>query len=56
VYPPLMGAISLGAGLGVAIAGAGLLCAVGAVLVWIAARRLGPATAGEGAPALANAG
>ena len=49
-----MGAISLGAGLGVAIGGAGLLCAVGAILVAVAVRRLGPAT--EPAPALANAG
>ena len=54
VYPPLMGAISLGAGLGVAIGGAGLLCAVGALLVVVAVRRLGPET--EVAPALANAG
>ena len=43
VYPTLMGAISLGAGLGVAIGGAGLLCAVGAIFVAVAVRRLGPA-------------
>jgi fucose permease len=53
IYPPLMGAISLGAGLGVAIAGAGILCAVGAVLVAVAVRRLGPAT--EATRALARA-
>ncbi|HEX5827108.1 MAG TPA: MFS transporter [Candidatus Limnocylindrales bacterium] len=43
VYPPLMGAISLGAGLGIAMGGAAVLCLVGAVLVVLAARRLAPA-------------
>ncbi|HEU0242927.1 MAG TPA: MFS transporter [Candidatus Limnocylindrales bacterium] len=53
IYPPLMGAISLDAGLGVAIAGAGLLCAAGAGFLAITVRRLGPATgaAPAGAPA-----
>ncbi len=40
VYPPLMGAISLGPGLGVAMAGAAVLSVVGAGLVAIAARLL----------------
>lgn len=51
-YPPLMGAISLGAGLGVAMGGAAVLCLAGAVLVVVAARRLEPAdTVHEPVPA-----
>jgi fucose permease len=43
VYPPIMGAISLGAGLGVAMVGAAVACLGGALLVGVAARRLQPA-------------
>jgi fucose permease len=54
VYPPLMGAISLGAGLGVAIGGAGILCALGALFLFVSVRRLGPVTQHATAPGSAS--
>ena len=45
VYPPLMGVISLGPGLGVAMAGTAALAAAGAGFVALSARSLAPAPA-----------
>jgi fucose permease len=45
VYPPLMGVISLGPGLGVAMGGTAVLAAAGAAFVAISARSLAPVPA-----------
>jgi len=49
LYPPLMGVISLGPGLGVAIGGAAVLCLAGAALIAVAARGLAEDRAAIGA-------
>jgi hypothetical protein len=45
VYPPLMGVISLGPGLGVAMAGTAVLAAAGEPFVALSARSLAPSPA-----------